>query len=282
MIKTPSLQELLEAGVHFGHKLSRSNPRMKQYIYGAREGVQIIDLVKSEELLKEACNFVYELGKSNGRLLFVGTKKQARPLVEEAAKAVEAPYLSERWIGGFFTNFDELLKTIKKLKELKEAKEKGTLSKYTKKEQLLIDRKIAKLERNFKGVGGLETVPEAIFIVDTVSDHTAAMESNKMGIKVVAIADSNSDPSLIDYPIPGNDDAIKSIKILISAVAQAYGEGKSEAGKIAVKEAAKQEKEAAKEAAKALEVDEKLKDEVAAAEEAVEKKALEESERKVA
>lgn len=281
MLKVPSLQELLEAGVHFGHKLSRSNPRMKQYIYGAREGVQIIDLVKSEELLKEACNFVYELGKSNGRLLFVGTKKQARPLVEEAAKVVEAPYLSERWIGGFFTNFDEILKTIKKLKELKDLKEKGQLSKYTKKEQLLIDRKIAKLERNFKGVGGLETVPEAIFIVDTVSDHTAAMESNKMGIKVVAIADSNSDPSLIDYPIPGNDDAIKSIKILISAVAQAFGEGKKEAGKVAVKEAAKQEKEAAKEAAKALEVDEKLKDEVAAAEEAVEKKAVQESERKV-
>lgn len=277
MYKLPTLQELLEAGVHFGHQVRRGHPRMKPYIYGAREGVHIIDLTKSEEMLKNACEFVYQLGKEGKILLFVGTKKQARSDVMELSKKLEVPYLIERWIGGFLTNFEEILKNIKKLKELKEQKEKGELQKYTKKEQLLIDRKIAALEKDYHGVLNMESLPEAIFVVDAVSDNLAIKEANKRGIKVVAIADSNSNPSQIDYPIPGNDDAIKSIKILVGAIASAYEEGKKEAGKILAKEAKKAQKEAEKKAEE--EIPEELKEEVAQAEEMVEKEAVKEAER---
>lgn len=277
MFRTPSLQELLEAGVHFGHQIRRGHPRMKPYIYGAKDGVHIIDLTKSDKGLREACEFVYNLGKLGEVLLFVGTKKQARPMVEEAAKKLEAPYLVERWIGGFLTNFEEIQKNIKKLKELKEQKEKGELTKYTKKEQLLIDRKILKLEKDFAGVMDLEALPDAIFVTDAVSENVAVREANRVGIKVVALADSNSNPSQIDYPIPGNDDAIKSIRILLGAVVSAYGEGKkSHSAK------ASRDKEAAdKKAAKEAELDEELKVEVAQAEEMVEKKAVKDAERVV-
>lgn len=243
MYETPSLQSLLEAGVHFGHQVRRGHPRMRPYIFGAREGVHIIDLTQSEKYLKEACEFVYNLGKENKSLLFVATKKQAKPIVEEAAKRLDAPYMIERWMGGFLTNHDEIYKNIKKLKEYLGQKESGKLTKYTKKEQLLIGRKMDKLQRDFAGVLNFEGLPDAVFIIDTVTEDVAVKEVNRMKIKVVAIADSNSDPSLIDYPIPGNDDAIKSIKILTDAIAQAYEEGKKEAGKIAEKKAVEEAKE---------------------------------------
>lgn len=278
MYKLPTLQQLLEAGVHFGHQVRRGHPRMRPYIYGAREGVHIIDLTKSEQTLQEACDYVYNLGRLGQTLLFVGTKKQARPIIEEVAKRLNAPYLIERWIGGFLTNFDEIQKNIKKYKETKSQKEKGELSKYTKKEQLLIDRRMVKLERDFGGTVELNSLPDALFVVDAASDEIAVREANRVGIKVVAIADSNCDPTKIDYPIAGNDDAIKSIKILTETVAQAYEEGKKEAGKIAAKLAKKEEKKAEKEENM---VDQELAEEVAAAEEKVEKASVEESERKV-
>lgn len=252
MIKYPTLQELLEAGVHFGHKVSRGNPRMKPYIYGVRDGVHIIDLNLSEKYLQEATEYVQELGKSGGTMLFVGTKNQAREIVEEEAKATGAPFLTFRWIGGFLTNFEEIQKNIQKLKELKEAKEKGDLKKYTKKEQLLIDRKVQKMQKYFAGVLDLENPPDALFVVDAARELTALREAQKKRIKVVAIADTNCNPTLIDYPIPGNDDAIKSIKILVSTIAGAYAEGKKKAAGVATN-----------------------------AEEEVEKETLEESERKV-
>ncbi|OGE25008.1 30S ribosomal protein S2 [Candidatus Daviesbacteria bacterium RIFCSPHIGHO2_02_FULL_39_12] len=274
MLKLPSLQNLLEAGVHFGHQVRRGHPRMRPYIYGVREDVHIIDLTQSESLLKEAAEFVYELGKEGKILLFVGTKKQARPIIEELARNLQAPFLVERWMGGFLTNFEEIKKRIKLLKDLKEQKEKGQLSKYTKKEQLLLDRKMEKLQRDFQGVMDLPGHPDAIFVVDAVSDNIAVREANRLGIKVVAIADSNCNVSEIDYPIPGNDDAIKSIKILSEAVASAYGEGKKEAGKV---KAAKEKKEVE---AKAEEtVNEEIVQEVVAAEEQVEKAAVKEAER---
>ena len=277
MYKSPSLQELLEAGVHFGHQVRRGHPRMRPYIYGAREGVSVIDLTQSEKLLKETSEFVYDLGKSGKVLLFVGTKKQARPIVEELAKELQAPFLVERWMGGFLTNFEQMQKNIKRLKSYLEQKEKGELSKYTKKEQLLLERKMDKLQRDFAGVMNLVSLPDAIFVVDAVSDNIAIREANRLNIKVAAIADSNSDPTQIDYPIPGNDDAIKSIKILVGAVASAYGEGKKEAGKVAEKLLKKEEKEAAKKVED--EIPEELKEEVAEAEEMVEKKAVKDSER---
>ena len=289
------MQELLEAGVHFGHQVRRGNPRMKPFIYGAREGVHILDLAQSEKLLREACEYVYKLGKEGKVMLFVGTKKQAGPIVEESAKKATSMYLTEKWVAGFLTNFDEISKNIKKLKDLKEQKEKGQLAKYTKKEQLLIDRKITKLESIFKGVLEISGMPDAVFIVDTVSDETAAKECVRMGVKVVAIADTNSNPLLIDYPIPGNDDAIKSIKILTEAIANSYEAGKKDAGKTDA-QVAKEEKEVAKESKKKskkedlpagrqengpeeVEIAEELLAEVAAVEEEVEKKAVKEAER---
>src|SRR3990167_2872090 len=268
MLKLPSLQELLEAGVHFGHQVRRGHPRMKPYIYGAREGVHIIDLTLSEKYLKEACEYVYELGKANKVLLFVGTKKQARPIIEEITKELQAPFMVTRWMGGFLTNFEEIKKRIKLLKDLQEQKTKGELSKYTKKEQLLLDRKMDKLHKDFRGVMDLAGPPDAVFVTDAVSDNIAIKEANRLGIKVVALADSNCDVSQIDYPIPGNDDAIKSIKILVTAIADAYSEGKKEAGKQAVINAKIAEKEAIKKAQ-----DDKR------AKEIVEKKAVKGSER---
>ncbi len=243
MYKLPTLQELLEAGVHFGHQVRRGHPRMKPYIFGVREGVHIIDLTQSEKYLKEACEFVYELGKSGKVLLFVGTKKQAKPIIEEQVKESKAPYMTERWMGGFLTNFEEIKKRIKLLKDLKEQKAKGELSKYTKKEQLLLDRKMDGLQKDFSGVMDLAGMPDAVFVIDAVSDNIAIKEANRLGIKVVAIADSNCNVSEIDYPIPGNDDAIKSIKILVTAVGQAYDMGKKEAGEIETKKVEKEKKE---------------------------------------
>ncbi len=288
MYKLPTLQELLEAGVHFGHQIRRGHPRMKPYIFGVREGVHIINLEESDKLLKVACEYVNNLGRSGKVLMFVGTKKQARPIIEQALSGLSVPYMTERWIGGFLTNFEEIKKNIKLLKEYKVQKEKGELSKYTKKEQLLLERKMAKLEKDFKGVMEMERTPDALFVVDAVSDNIAIREGMRLGIKNVAIADSNCNVSEIDYPIPGNDDAIKSITILVSAVATAYAEGKKEAGDLAAKAAKKAEEDAAKAAKKATEikvsiadekVDDALKVEVEAAEEMVEKKAVKDAEK---
>ena len=278
MSKIPSLQDLLEAGVHFGHKVSRGNPRMSPFIYGAREGVHIIDLTLSEKYLKEACQFATELGKTGQTLLFVGTKKQAHDLTEEAAKKVGAPYLSERWVGGFLTNFDEISKNIKRLNELKEAKEKGTLKKYTKKEQLLLDRRAADLEKVLGGVANLTKVPEAIFVLDANKDSGAVKEANRIGVKVIAVTDTNSDPTLVDYPIPANDDAIKSIKIMLETIADAYAEGQAEGVKNE-EVRVKKEEAAAKKAEEEI-LPEEIILEVAAAEEKIEKESLEDSERK--
>ena len=274
----PTLQQLLEAGVHFGHRVSRGNPRMKQYIYGVRDGVHIINLELSEKGLNSALDFVKELGKSGGVLLFVGTKKQAQELIETEAKKIGAPFMTSRWIGGFLTNFEEISKNIKKLKELKEQKEKGTLSKYTKKEQLLIDRRISKLSQDLGGVEDLEKLPGAIFVVDGAREDIALREARRVNISTVAIADTNSDPTLMDFPIPGNDDAIKAIKIIVESIALAYGEGKKEAGKAAEKAEAKRMKDENK---KSEELPDELKEEVAEAEEKIEKDELEKSERKV-
>jgi small subunit ribosomal protein S2 len=283
-MNNPTLQQLLEAGVHFGHQVRRGHPKMRQYIYGAREGVHVIDLTKSAEGLKQACDFANELGKSGQVLLLVGTKKQAKPVIEAVAKELNIPYLSSRWIGGFLTNFDEISKNIKKLKELREQKEKGQLSHYTKKEQLLISRKIAKLEQDLSGVQNLEKIPEALFIVDMVREDTAIKEALVAGVKTIAIADSNSNPMLVDYPIPGNDDAIKSIKILTEAIAISYDEGRKKAGSESKepKESELKVKKADKKTEEILaEIPEAVAIEVAVAEEEVEKETVADNERKV-
>lgn len=286
------MQDLLGAGVHFGHQVRRGHPKMAQYIYGARDGVHIIDLAKSEEKLKEACEFVYELGKRNGVLLLVGTKKQAKEIVKSLAQEVGTPYIIERWVGGLLTNFDEIRRNIKRLSDLKSQKEKGELSRYTKKEQLLIDRELQKFERNFGGVSQMDKVPDAMFIVDTVAEKTAVREALNKGVTLVGFSDTNANPMSLDYPIPANDDGIKSIRIICETVIKAYGEGKkagkSEEGKVdsETNKEVKSEKEKVKKEVKKEEIageklDKAVAEEAEVLEEVIEKKALEESERKV-
>lgn len=269
----PTVQQLLEAGVHFGHQVRRGHPRMREYIYGVRDGVHIINLELSEKLLKETAEEAFKLGKEGKVLLFVGTKKQAQPIVKEAATQAGAPFIDFKWKGGFLTNFDEIRKNIKKLKDLKEKKEKGELSHYTKKEQLLLTRKIEKFEMEWSGVADLEKIPDALFIIDCVAEKTAVAEAIRVEIPVLAIADTNCNPLLINYLIPGNDDATKSIKILTETIANAYAEGLKISSKGASEEKGKEESKEKEE------VVGEIAEEVAAAEEEVEKEAVKEAER---
>ncbi len=275
-LNIPSMQDLLGAGVHFGHQVRRGHPRMKPFIYGVRDGIHIIDLAKSEEYLKKAVEFAYELGKQGKTLLVVGTKKQAKDIILNLAKEVGAFYITERWIGGIITNFNEIRRNIKKLNEIKKEKEQGLLSRYTKKEQLLIDRKMRKFDLDYGGIADMENLPDAVFVVDCAADKIAVKESSERNLTLIGLNDTNSDPSSIDYPIPGNDDGIKAIKIVCEAVIKAYGEGKKEfkvqSEKLEVESKEKEEAEKLTEA---------VKEEAAILEEVVEKKVLGESERKV-
>lgn len=274
-IKVPSMQDLLEAGVHFGHQVRRGHPKMSPYIFGARDGVHIIDLGKSEEKLQEAARAAYEIGKKGGVMLLVGTKKQAREIIEGLAKEAELPFLTQHWVGGLLTNFEEIQKNIKKLVNLKEEQQKGALSRYTKKEQLLIARKLGKFDTVLGGVADMKKLPDAMFIVDAQSDNTAVKEAMKMGIPILGLCDTNADPNWFDWPVPANDDGIKSIKLICETLINTYTKGKKEAKDVAEKEQkAKESNEIEVELAPAV------KEEAAAIEEEIEKKVVEESERK--
>jgi small subunit ribosomal protein S2 len=224
--KVPSMQDLLEAGAHFGHKVSRGNPRMKRYVYGARDGVQIVDLAKTEELLKEATEKAYQLGKDGKVMLLIGTKKQAQELIRGLAKEADTYYLVQKWVKGLFTNFEEIRKNIKKLLDLKEKQQKNQLTHYTKREQLFMSRKVNKFEYELGGVAAMEKLPDAIFVVDGVADKIAIKEARETGVKVLGISDTNADPMTFDYPVPANDDGIKSINLICETIIGAYIEGK--------------------------------------------------------
>lgn len=277
MLSTPSMQQLLEAGVHFGHQVRRGHPKMAPYIYGARDGVHIINLEYSEKLLKEAAEAVYKLGLESKTLLFVGNKKQAQPLVEQAAKKNNAFYLTAKWVGGLLTNFDEIRKNTVKLNDLKSQQDKGELDRYTKKEQLLISRRLQKFTQELGGIKDLEHLPDAVFLTDMVAEKTAAVEAKRIGCQVIAIVDTNANPTLVDYPIPGNDDAAKSLKLLIDTIANSYGEGLKKGNREQGTGSSKTKKEDAGE--KSIETP--IAEEVAAAEEQVEKEEVKEAERVV-
>lgn len=225
-MKSVTLEELLEAGAHFGHQARRWNPRVKPYLYGLQGGVHLFDLVQTKDCLDKACEFVSRLAAEGKKMVFVGTKRQAVDIVREEAKRVKAPYVSQRWLGGMITNWDQIRKSIKLLIQMREDKASGKFEKYTKKEQVLLDRKIVKLERFLNGLVELEKIPEALFVVDVKTDFSAVKEARMKQVPVVAIVDSNVDPNLIDYVIPANDDAIKSIKLLVTKIADAYDEGR--------------------------------------------------------
>lgn len=220
------LEELLKAGCHFGHQARRWQPKMAPYLYTVRDGIHIFDLVKTQEGLEKACEFVKEQVRKGGKIVFVGTKRQAQAIIKEKASKVGALYVSERWLGGIITNWEEIKKRVDRLSEMKEKKGKGEYEKYTKKENILLDREIAKLERFFGGLVGLEELPEAIFVVDTLREETAVKEARRKGVKVVGVVDSNSDPDMVDYVIPSNDDAVGSIELIVGKIAEAVEEGK--------------------------------------------------------
>ncbi len=221
-----SMKELLEAGVHFGHSSSRWNPKMAPYIYGERHGIHIIDLNKTLVLLEEAYHFVSDVIAQGGEILFVGTKKQAKDIIKEEAERCGAFYVNERWVGGLLTNFQTVKKSIMKLKTLERMEEEGIFDVLPKKEVRNLKRKMEKLRKLYNGIRDMKRLPDVIWIVDTVREKIAVSEARKLGIPIVAIADSNCDPTLIDYPVPGNDDAIKSIKLLTSKIADAVLEGR--------------------------------------------------------
>lgn len=222
-----SMKDLLEAGVHFGHQSKRWNPKMKPYIFTARNGVHVIDLAKTAPLLDQASNAVRDMVADGKTIIFVGTKKQARHIVAEEAKRVGAYFMTERWIGGLLTNFDSIKKSLKKLETLKQERDSGNLNKYTKKERAGFDHEIARLERQLGGVADLKQLPDALFVIDPRKEEIAVLEAKHAGIPVIAVVDTNCDPTNINYPIPGNDDAIKAIKLFVTAIANAVEEGKN-------------------------------------------------------
>lgn len=213
-----NLEEMAQAGLHFGHRASRSHPKMKPYIYGMRDTIHIIDLNKTVEKLKEALKFIQKLISENKILLLVGTKVQIKDLVKNIALDCNLPYVNERWLGGTLTNFETIKKRIEYFKELEKKKKDRELEKYTKKERADIDQELKKLEIKFGGIKELEKTPNAIFVVDIRKNALAVNEGRKKGIKIIAIADTNVDPCLADYPIPANDDAISSVKYILEKV----------------------------------------------------------------
>lgn len=220
------LKALLEAGVHFGHQTQRWNPKMKPFIYSARDGVHIFDLVKTASQLEQAVQQAYNLGKAGKNLVFVGTKRQAQEVVKEAATAANAMYLTTRWMGGFMTNWEQVSKSIQKMNTIKTGLANGKYDNYTKYERLQLQKDADRLDRFFGGVADIKVRPDALFLVDITEEEVAAREARIMGIPTIAIVDSNGNPELADLVIPGNDDAVSSIRILAMAVATAYAEGK--------------------------------------------------------
>lgn len=223
-----SMKDLLEAGVHFGHQSKRWNPKMKPYIFTARNGVHVIDLAQTAPLLEEAYGVVHDLAAQGKTIIFVGTKKQARSIIREEAMRVGAMYLTERWIGGLLTNFDSIKKSLKKLETLKAQRDSGELDSYTKKEKAIIDHEIARLERQLGGIAELRGLPDALFVIDPHKEVNAVLEAKHVGLPVIAVVDTNCDPTNIDHPIPGNDDALKSIKLFVTHIANAVEEGKKQ------------------------------------------------------
>ncbi|RAI13345.1 MAG: 30S ribosomal protein S2 [Candidatus Melainabacteria bacterium] len=223
---TASMIELLEAGVHFGHQTQRWNPKMKPYIYGARNGIYVIDLRKTTDLLDQAYNLVRDYAAKGKNVLFVGTKKQAAEVVAEEAQRSGAYFINRRWLGGMLTNFETIRGRVNKLKEMEEFINNGYVDKLPKKEVAQMNRQLAKLSKTLGGIKEMRGLPDLIFIVDQAKEEIAIKEANKLGIPVICLADTNANPDGIDYIIPGNDDAIRSIKLITSKLADAVLEGK--------------------------------------------------------
>src|SRR5256714_12165436 len=218
-------RELLEAGVHFGHQTRRWNPKMRRFIFGERSGIYIIDLEKSLTGIERAYEFLLDVGRRGGSVLFVGTKKQAQEVVASQAGRVGMPYVNTRWLGGMLTNFRTIFRRLQDMKDLREMERSGMLEFLPKKEAIRLRHDKEKLERNLSGLQDMERLPDALFVIDTKKEHIAVTEARKLGISVIAIVDTNADPDEVDYPIPGNDDAIRACTLITRIVADALQEG---------------------------------------------------------
>lgn len=239
-----TMKQLLDAGAHFGHQTRRWNPKMKRFIFTDRNGIYIIDLQQTLTYIDKAYEFVKETVAHGGTILFVGTKKQAQEAIAEEATRVGMPYVNQRWLGGMLTNFQTVHKRLQRLKELEAMEQTGGFEGRTKKEILMLTREKNKLERSLGGIRDMQKVPSAVWVVDTNKEHIAVGEARKLGIPVIAILDTNCDPDLVDYPIPGNDDAIRSAALLTKVIASAVAEGlqaRAGAGREGEKPAAGQE-----------------------------------------
>jgi small subunit ribosomal protein S2 len=222
-----TMKQLLESGVHFGHQTRRWNPKMAKYIFSERNGIYIIDLKKTVRLLKEACRFVHDISADGGQILFVGTKKQAQDTVKEEAQKCGMYYINHRWLGGTLTNYETIKQRIKRLDELDEQLGNPEKTKHlTKKEILELTKLREKLNRNLAGIRHMRGLPQAMFVTDTRKEHIAVLEARKLNIPVVALVDTNCDPDMIDYVVPGNDDAIRAVRLMVSKIAEAINEGK--------------------------------------------------------
>lgn len=226
MSVTVNMKQLLEAGVHYGHQTRRWNPKMSQYIFGQRNGIHIIDLQKTVKMFQKACDFLEGTVSRGGHVLFVGTKRLARDLVQDESRRTGQYFVNHRWLGGTLTNFQTIRQSIHRLRKIERMAADGTFQKLTKKEVLGLTREREKLELALGGIKDMPGLPSAIFIVDAHKETIAILEAKRLGIPVVAIADTNADPTLIDYPIPGNDDSLRSLQLFISTAAQACAEGK--------------------------------------------------------
>lgn len=218
-------KDLLQAGVHFGHMRKKWNPKMRQYIFAERKGVHIIDLNRTMECLDEATAAMRSIAKSGRKILFVATKKQARDIITEAAKSVNMPYVTDRWLGGMMTNFATIRRSVKKMQNIDNMLADNTLTSITKKERLSLQREKQKLERVLGGVANLNRTPAAMFVVDITHEHLAITEAQKLGIRTVAMVDTNSNPNLVDFPIPANDDASKSVSVITEVIVNAIKQG---------------------------------------------------------
>jgi small subunit ribosomal protein S2 len=221
-----TMKELLEAGVHFGHQTKRWNPKMKEFIYGQRNGIYIIDLQKTIKVFKEGLNFMKGLSENGKEILFVGTKKQAQDIVRDAALRCESSYVNQRWLGGLLTNFKVIRGSIDKLVEFEEMREDGRWDLLSKKEQSKLEKVYRKLSKNLGGIKNMKGVPGAMFVIDSSRETIALLEARKMGVPIVAIVDTNGDPDNLTYPIPGNDDAVRAIELFAGKMAEAILDGK--------------------------------------------------------
>lgn len=222
---TVSMRELLEAGVHFGHQTRRWNPKMKKFIFQSRDGIYILDLHKTVECLERACEFVKERCSEGAKILFVGTKKQAQEVVREAAEETGMFYVNRRWIGGLLTNFQTVRKSVEKMLEMERLVESGEVERMPKKEAARLMDRLEKMRRYYDGVRDMTELPDIVYIVDTRREENAVLEARRLSIPIVAIVDTNCDPEMVDYPIPGNDDAVRSIRLITSKIVEAALEG---------------------------------------------------------